>query len=47
MFTTMYPKEQQNSDNLIVEENCFIVEIFNKYVFSGIIRGCLSHSNEA
>ena len=47
VFTTMYPKEQQNSDNLIVEENCFIVEIFDKYVFSGILTGCLSHLNEA
>ena len=30
MFTTMCPKEQQTSDNLIVNDNCFIIEIFDK-----------------
>ena len=47
MFTTMYPKEQQSSDNLIVKDKSFIIEIFNKFSFSGILRGCLSHLNEA
>ena len=46
-FTTMYPKEQQTSDNLIVKDYCFITEIFGKFSFSGILRGCLSHLNEA
>ena len=41
--TTMCPKEQQTSDNLIVKDNYFIVEIFDKFSFSGIFRGCLSH----
>ena len=27
VFTTMCPKEQQNSDNLFVKDNCFIIEI--------------------
>ena len=30
VFTTMCPKEQQTSDNLIVKDNCFIIEIFDK-----------------
>ena len=30
MFTTMCPEEQQTSDNLIVKDYCFIIEIFNK-----------------
>ena len=30
MFTTMCPKEQQTSDNLIVKDYCFIIEIFDK-----------------
>ena len=42
VFTTMCPKGQQASDNLIVKENCFIMEIFDKFSFSGILRGCLS-----
>ena len=29
MFTTMCPKEQQTSDNLIVKDNCFIIDLFN------------------
>ena len=47
MFTTMSAKEQQTSDNLIVKDNCFITEIIDKRSFSGILRGCLSHLNEA
>ena len=47
MFTTMCPKEQQTSDNLIVEDYGFITEIFDKFSFSGILRGCLRHLNEA
>ena len=41
MFTTMCPKEQQTSDNLIAEDYCFIIEIFDKFSFSGLVRGCL------
>ena len=40
VFTTMYPKEQQTSDNLIVKDNCFIIEIFDKFSFGGILSGC-------
>ena len=40
MFTTMCPKEQQTSDNLIVKDYCFIIEIS----FSGMFK---SHLNEA
>ena len=48
VFTIMCPKEQQTSDdNLIVKDNCFITEIFDKFSFSGILRECLSHLNEA
>ena len=47
MFTTMCPMEQQTSDNLIVKDNCFIIDIFDKFSFSGILWGCLSHLNEA
>ena len=48
MFTTMCPKEQQTSDNLIVKDYCFIIEIFDKFSFSSVLRGCfLSHLNEA
>ena len=47
MFTTMGPEEQQTSHNLIVNDNCFIIEIFDKFSFSGVLRGCLSHLNEA
>ena len=43
MFTTMCPKEQQTSNNLIVKGYCFITEIFDKFSFSGILRGCLSY----
>ena len=42
-FTTMCPKEQQTSDDLIVKDYCFIIEIFDKFSFSGILRGCLRH----
>ena len=37
MFTIICPKEQQTSDNLIVKGNCFIIEIFDKFSFSGIL----------
>ena len=49
MFTTMClcPKEEQTSDNLIVKDNCLIIEIFDKFSFSSVLRGCLSHLNEA
>ena len=47
MFTTMCPKEQQSSDNLIVKDYCFIIEIVDKFSFSGILRGCLGHLNGA
>ena len=47
MFTKMCPKEQQTSDNLIVKDYCFIIGIFDKFSFNGILRGCLSHLNEA
>ena len=40
MFTAMGLKEQQTSDNLIVKDNFFIIEIFDKYRFSGVLRGC-------
>ena len=43
MFTSMCPEEQQVSDNLIDEDYCFIIEIFDKFNFSGIRRECLSH----
>ena len=29
--------EQQSSYNLIVKDNCFIIEIFDKFSFSGIL----------
>ena len=47
MFTAMYPKEQKTSDNLIVKVYCFIIEIFDKRSFCGILRGCLNYLNEA
>ena len=47
MFTTMCPKKQQINGNLIVKDYSFIIEIFDKFSFSGILRGCLSHLNEA
>ena len=47
MFTTMCPKEQEASDDLIVKDYCFIIEIFDKFSFSGILWGCLSHLSEA
>ena len=46
MFTVMCPKEQQTSDNLIVKDNCFIIEISDKCSFNGIVRECLSHLKE-
>ena len=47
VLTTMCPKVQPTSDNLIVKDYCFIIEIFGKFSFSGILGGCLSHLNEA
>ena len=47
MFKIMCPKEQQTSDNLIVKDYYFIIEIFDKFSFSYIFRGFLSHLNEA
>ena len=47
MFTTMCPEEKQTSDNLIVKDYCFIIEIFDKFSLSGILKGCLCHLNEA
>ena len=41
MFTTMCPKEQHTSDNLIVKDYCFIIEIFDKFSFGGFLWGCL------
>ena len=34
----MCPKKQQTSDNLIVKNYCFIIEIFDKFTFSGILQ---------
>ena len=39
VFTTMC--QQQTSDNLILKDYCFIIDIFDKFSFSGILRGCL------
>ena len=47
VFTTMFPEQQQTSDNLIVEDYCFIIEIFDKFSFIGILTGCLGQLNEA
>ena len=47
VFTTMFPEEQQTSDNLIVKDYCFIIEIFDKFILSSILRRRLSHLNEA
>ena len=47
MFSAMCPKEQQSNDNLIVKDYYFIIEIFDKFSLSIILRGCLSHLNEA
>ena len=47
VFTTMCPKEQQTSDNLIVIDDCFIIEIFDECSFGGILRKYLCHLNEA
>ena len=38
VFTAMCPEEQQTSDNLIVKDYCFIIEIFYKFSFSGILN---------
>ena len=45
MFTTMCPKEQQTSDNLIVKDYCFTIEIFDRFNINVILRGCLRHFN--
>ena len=47
VLTSMCPKEQQTNDNLIVKDYCFIIEVFDKFSFNGILRGCLSHLHEA
>ena len=47
VFTTMCSKEQHTSDNLIVKDYCFNIELFDKFSFSGVLRGCLSHLSEA
>ena len=47
VFVSDHLKEQQASDNLIVKDHCLIFEIFDKFSFSGILKGCLSHLNEA
>ena len=44
MFTTMCPKEQQASDNLIVKDYCFIIEIFDKGPVKLIKRVKIAHS---
>ena len=44
VFTTMCPKEQQTSDNLIVKEYCFIIEIFGKGPVKLIKRVKIAHS---
>ena len=36
MFTTMCPNAQQTSDNLIVEDYCFIIEIIVNRKKSGL-----------
>ena len=38
MFTTMCPEELQTSDNLVVKDYFFIIEIFDKFSFSDILR---------
>ena len=45
MFATMCPKEQQTNDQLIVKDNCFIIETFDKCSFSDILRGCLKNKH--
>ena len=42
-FTAAYSLK---SDKLIVKDNCFVIEIFDKFSFNGIFRGCLSHLKE-
>ena len=44
MFTTMCPKEQQTSDNLIVKDYRFIIEIFDKGPVKLIKRVKIAHS---
>ena len=45
MFTTICDNLIIMSDNLIVKDYCFIIEIFDKFSFSGILTGCLRHFN--
>ena len=40
VFTAMCPEKQQTCDK-IVKDNCFIIEIFDKFSFSGILMRCL------
>ena len=44
MFTIMCPKEQQTSDNLILKDYCFIIEIFDKGPVKLIKRVKIAHS---
>ena len=44
VFTIMCPKEQQISDNLIVKDYCFIIEIFDKGPVKLIKRVKIAHS---
>ena len=44
VFTTMCPKEQQTSDKLIIKDNCFIIEIFDKGPVKRIKRVKIAHS---
>ena len=42
-FAKLWSRE---SDNLLTDY-CFVIEIFDKFSFSGIFRECLNHLNEA
>ena len=44
VFTTMCPKKQQTSDNLIVKDYCFIIEIFDEGPVKLIKRVKIAHS---
>ena len=44
MFTTTCPEERHTSDNLIVKDNCFIIEIFDKGHVKLIKRVKIAHS---
>ena len=45
VFTTMCPKEQQTSDNLIIKDYCFIIEIFDKFK-PGFHKANFDHDND-